>query len=168
MVRVIHAAARAIHPPPRSLPHRETALAAGSQLQLAPPQVRLWGLWSAKWLTIARLAELKADVLGLDTDVLILADPLPALRVQPLASFHMLVPGEGARVNLGFLFVRGSAMVCVAYRKASCGAAPAHAAAPWTTALTEADRRSVLILWSTPARHLGAADSPTKPASCEA
>jgi hypothetical protein len=74
------------------------------------PKARLWSLWSAKWLTIARLAELRANVLGLDTDVLLLTDPYPILHALPVRRFHMVVPPEGSRVNLGFLYVRGSAL----------------------------------------------------------
>lgn len=74
------------------------------------PKVRLWGLWSAKWLTIARLVELRANVLGLDTDVLLLTDPYPILHALPARRFHMVIPPEGSRVNLGFLYVRGSAL----------------------------------------------------------
>ena len=44
--------------------------------------VDLWALWSAKWLVLARLVELRASVLALDTDMLVLADPYPLLRVR--------------------------------------------------------------------------------------
>ena len=40
-------------------------------------QVVLWELWSAKWLTVARLAELRVNVLALDTDMMLLDDPPP-------------------------------------------------------------------------------------------
>ena len=73
-------------------------------------QVILWELWSAKWLTVARLAELKVNVLALDTDMMLLDDPYPLLRSEPIRGFQLVLPPEGSRVNLGFLYVRGASM----------------------------------------------------------
>ena len=73
-------------------------------------QVILWELWSAKWLTVARLAELKVNVLALDTDMMILDDPYPLLRSEAMRGFQLVLPPEGSRVNLGFLYVRGASM----------------------------------------------------------
>ena len=70
----------------------------------------LWELWSAKWLTVARLAELKVNVLALDTDMMLLDDPYPLLRSEPIRGFQLVLPPEGSRVNLGFLYVRGASM----------------------------------------------------------
>ena len=67
-------------------------------------------LWSAKWLTVARLAELKVNVLALDTDMMLLDDPYPLLRSEPIRGFQLVLPPEGSRVNLGFLYVRGASM----------------------------------------------------------
>eukprot|EP00966_Prymnesium_polylepis_P215395 4988295-Prymnesium_polylepis.1 len=71
--------------------------------------VRLWALWSAKWLILARLIELKVNVLALDTDMLLLADPYPALRTEPVVNYTLIIPAEGTRVNLGVMYVRGAA-----------------------------------------------------------
>ena len=73
-------------------------------------QVVLWELWSAKWLTVARLAELKVNVLALDTDMMLLDDPYPLLRSEAMRGFQLVLPPEGSRVNLGFLYVRGTSM----------------------------------------------------------
>ena len=73
-------------------------------------QVVLWELWSAKWLTVARLAELKVNVLALDTDMMLLADPYPVLRSEALRAYPLVLPPEGSRVNLGFLYVKGASM----------------------------------------------------------
>ena len=70
--------------------------------------VRLWALWSAKWLILARLIELRVNVLALDTDMLLLADPYPTLQSEPLSSYTLILPAEGTRVNLGAMYVRGS------------------------------------------------------------
>jgi len=69
--------------------------------------VDLWALWSAKWLVLARLVELRASVLALDTDMLVLADPYPLLRAPPLSRCSLVLPAEGTRVNLGIMYVRG-------------------------------------------------------------
>ena len=71
--------------------------------------MQLWGLWSAKWLTVARFAELRVNILALDTDMMVLTDPYPLLHSPPLSHFSMVLAPEGARVNLGFLYVRGRA-----------------------------------------------------------
>ena len=71
------------------------------------PQVTLWELWSAKWLTVARLAELRVNVLALDTDMMLLEDPYPLLRSEDLRAFSLVLPPEGSRVNLGFLCAHG-------------------------------------------------------------
>ena len=98
---------------------------------------KLWSLWSAKWLLVARLTELRLNVLALDTDMLLQANPYarrqassiaartpcvhsprppltsplpgsyPLLCSAPLDRFHMVIVPEGSRVNLGFLYVRG-------------------------------------------------------------
>ncbi|KAL1496723.1 hypothetical protein AB1Y20_014316 [Prymnesium parvum] len=70
-------------------------------------QLKLWQLWSAKWLVMARLVELRVNVLGLDTDMMLLANPYEELHSPLLAPFTMVLPPEGSRVNLGFLYVRG-------------------------------------------------------------
>ena len=69
--------------------------------------VKLWSLWSAKWLVVARLVELRVNVLGLDTDMLLLSNPYTLLHSAQLAAYTMVLPPEGSRVNLGFLYVRG-------------------------------------------------------------
>ena len=74
------------------------------------PQVVLWELWSAKWLTVARLAELRVNVLALDTDMMLQDDPYPLLRSESLLPFPLVLPPEGSRVNLGFLYVKGASM----------------------------------------------------------
>ena len=73
---------------------------------------RLWALWSAKWLLMLRLARAPPrgcglDVLALDNDVMVLADPLALLGSPPLRSYSLVVAPEAARVNLGVVFVRG-------------------------------------------------------------
>ena len=68
---------------------------------------KLWSLWSAKWLLVARLVELRVNVLALDTDMLIQADPYPLLHAHPIDRFHIVIVPEGSRVNLGFIYVRG-------------------------------------------------------------
>ena len=69
--------------------------------------VELWGLWSAKWLVLARLVERGANVMMTDSDVLLLGDPYPLLQSDPLGRFALLLPPEGARVNVGWLYARG-------------------------------------------------------------
>ena len=68
----------------------------------------LWSLWSAKWLLVARLTELRVNVLALDTDMMLQANPYPLLRSPPMNRFQMVIVPEGSRVNLGFLYVRGA------------------------------------------------------------
>ena len=70
----------------------------------------LWALWSAKWLTTARLVDLRVNVLALDSDAIILTNPFALLNAPPLSHYAMVVPAEGARVNIGFLYVRGAAV----------------------------------------------------------
>ena len=75
---------------------------------------RLWALWSAKWLLVLRLTRAPPrgsglDVLALDNDVMVLADPLALLGSPPLRSYSLVVAPEAARVNLGVVFVRGEA-----------------------------------------------------------
>ena len=62
-------------------------------------QVILWELWSAKWLTVARLAELKVNVLALDTDMMILDDPYPLLRSEAMRGYQLVLPPEGQSVS---------------------------------------------------------------------
>ena len=69
----------------------------------------LWALWSAKWLTAARLVDLGVTILCLDSDAFVLANPFELLNAPPLSHYAMIVPTEGARVNIGFLYVRGGA-----------------------------------------------------------
>ena len=85
------------------LPGFETKYAAG----VGGGTAKLWSLWSAKWLLVARLVELRVNVLALDTDMLIQTDPYPLLRSPPIDRFHMVIVPEGSRVNLGFIYVRG-------------------------------------------------------------
>jgi hypothetical protein len=87
------------------LPGFEAAYAHGVGGETA----HLWSLWSAKWLLVARLTELRVNVLALDTDMLLQADPYPLLRAPPISAFHMVIVPEGSRVNLGFIYVRGRA-----------------------------------------------------------
>ena len=68
----------------------------------------LWALWSAKWLTCARLVDLRVTVLALDSDAFVLTNPFALLNAPPLSHYAMVVPAEGARVNIGFLYVRGA------------------------------------------------------------
>jgi hypothetical protein len=70
--------------------------------------VQLWTLWSAKWLVLARLVEMRVSVLMLDSDMVLTADPYPLLHSEALARFHLLIPPEGARVNVGWLYARGA------------------------------------------------------------
>ena len=69
--------------------------------------VDLWTLWSAKWLVLARLVEMRANVLMTDSDMLFMANPYPLLHSEPLSRFALLLPPEGARVNVGWLYARG-------------------------------------------------------------
>ena len=68
---------------------------------------KLWSLWSAKWLLVARLVELRVNVLALDTDMLVQTNPYPLLHSPPISRFTMVIVPEGSRVNLGFIYVRG-------------------------------------------------------------
>merc|ERR1719272_630738 len=70
----------------------------------------LWALWSAKWLTCARLVDLRVTVLALDSDAFVLTNPFALLNAPPLSHYAMVVPAEGARVNIGFLYVRGASV----------------------------------------------------------
>ena len=70
----------------------------------------LWALWSAKWLTTARLVDMRVTVLALDSDAFILTNPFALLNAPPLSHYAMVVPAEGARVNIGFLYVRGASV----------------------------------------------------------
>lgn len=67
----------------------------------------LWSLWSAKWLLVARLTELRVNILALDTDMVLQANPYPLLNAPPISAFQMVIAPEGSRVNLGFIYVRG-------------------------------------------------------------
>ena len=70
----------------------------------------LWALWSAKWLTTARLVDMRVTVLALDSDAFVLTNPFALLNAPPLSHYAMVVPVEGARVNIGFLYVRGASV----------------------------------------------------------
>ena len=70
--------------------------------------VGLWTLWSAKWLVLARLVERRANVLMLDSDMMVSTNPYPLLDCWPLRRFALLVPPEGARVNVGWIYARGA------------------------------------------------------------
>ena len=87
------------------LPGFEAKYARGSQA--SRDVARLWSLWSAKWLLVARLVELRVNVLALDTDMMLQSDPYPVLTSPPVSRFEMVIVPEGSRVNLGFLYVRG-------------------------------------------------------------
>ena len=49
-------------------------------------------------------------MLALDTDMMLLDDPYPLLRSEPIRGFQLVLPPEGSRVNLGFLYVRGASL----------------------------------------------------------
>ena len=78
-----------------------------ARLSASRDVARLWSLWSAKWLLVARLVELRVNVLALDTDMMLQSDPYPVLTSPPVSRFEMVIVPEGSRVNLGFLYVRG-------------------------------------------------------------
>ena len=82
------------------LPGFEEKYAAGHGGETA----KLWSLWSAKWLLVARLVELRVNVLALDTDMMLQADPYPLLHSEPISRFEIVIVPEGSRVNLGFLY----------------------------------------------------------------
>ena len=69
--------------------------------------LRLWRLWSAKWLLMARLCEARVNVLALDSDIVLLGDPYPVLLSEPVVNFTLVVPPEASRVNIGLFYVRG-------------------------------------------------------------
>ena len=73
--------------------------------------VDLWTLWSAKWLVLARLVELRVNVMMLDSDILMLADPYQLLHSSPLSRLALILPPEGARVNVGYVYARGATAV---------------------------------------------------------
>ena len=75
---------------------------------LGMPLVDMWNLWSAKWLVLARLVELQLSVLMMDSDILVLSDPYALLLASPLSYAHLVLPPEGSRVNVGFLYARGA------------------------------------------------------------
>ena len=50
--------------------------------------------------------QLRVNVLALDTDMLVLADPYPSLHAHPVANYTLVLPSEGTRVNLGMMYVR--------------------------------------------------------------
>lgn len=87
------------------LPGFEAAYANG----VGGATAHLWSLWSAKWLLVARLTELRINVLALDTDMMLQANPYPLLTSAPIDKFQMIIVPEGSRVNLGFIYVRGNA-----------------------------------------------------------
>ena len=70
--------------------------------------VEMWSLWSAKWLVLARLVELELNVMMMDSDMLVLSDPYGLLHSPPLDRFTLLLPPEGARVNVGYVYARGA------------------------------------------------------------
>lgn len=78
----------------------------GGESKSSRALARLWSLWSAKWLVVARLAQLRINVLALDTDVMVLEDPYPLIRAAPVSHYGLILPPEGGRVNLGFIYVR--------------------------------------------------------------
>ena len=86
----------------RGIPGFERYAVAGAGV------IELWTLWSAKWLVLARLVEQRVNVLMTDADVLLLASPYPLLTAAPLDRFVLVVPPEGARVNVGWLYARGA------------------------------------------------------------
>ena len=75
---------------------------------LGMPLVEMWNLWSAKWLVLARLVELGVNVMMMDSDILVLADPYTQLLSAPLSHFALVLPPEGARVNVGYVYARGA------------------------------------------------------------
>ena len=75
---------------------------------LGMPLVDMWNLWSAKWLVLARLCELGLNVMMMDSDILVLADPYRLLLSSPLSQFALILPPEGERVNVGYLYARGA------------------------------------------------------------
>ena len=75
---------------------------------LGMPLVNMWNLWSAKWLTLARLCELGLNVMMMDSDILVLADPYRLLHHPPLDKYALILPPEGERVNVGYIYARGS------------------------------------------------------------
>ena len=86
----------------RGIPGFERYASTGASL------IELWTLWSAKWLVLAKLVERRINVLMTDADILVLADPYPLLWSAPLARFALVLPPEGARVNVGWLYARGA------------------------------------------------------------
>ena len=86
----------------RGIPGFERYASAGTAV------TELWTLWSAKWLVLARLVEQRVNVLMTDADMLVLASPYALLRSAPLDRFALVVPPEGARVNVGWLYARGA------------------------------------------------------------
>ena len=70
--------------------------------------VEMWSLWSAKWLVLARLVEIGLNIMMMDSDMLVLADPYTLLRSEPLSHFGLILPPEGARVNVGYVYARGA------------------------------------------------------------
>jgi len=88
------------------LPGFEEKYAAGWGGETA----RLWSLWSAKWVLLARLVELRVNVLALDTDMMLIADPYPLLHTPPISHFKLVIVPEGSRVNLGFIYARGKSV----------------------------------------------------------
>ena len=70
--------------------------------------VEMWSLWSAKWLVLARLVELQLNVMMMDSDMLMLSDPYTLLHSPPLSYFSLILPPEGARVNVGYVYARGA------------------------------------------------------------
>ena len=75
---------------------------------LSASGLKLWALWSGKWLIMARLVELHVNVLALDTDMLVLADPYLTIQAPPVSSYAFVIVVEGGRINLGFMYARGS------------------------------------------------------------
>ena len=71
--------------------------------------VEMWSLWSAKWLVLARLIEHRLNVLMIDSDMIIMASPYPVLHRPPLSRLALILPPEGNRVNVGFVYARGRA-----------------------------------------------------------
>ena len=70
--------------------------------------VEMWSLWSAKWLVLARLVELQLNVMMMDSDMLMLSDPYTLLHSPPLSYFSLILPPEGARVNVGYVYARAA------------------------------------------------------------
>ena len=44
----------------------------------------------------------------MDSDILVLADPYRLLLSPPLSQFALILPPEGERVNVGYLYARGA------------------------------------------------------------